>query len=115
METNKHTSQKAVRNSIRFSLLLLVFPLIYTGTWFFITTKESLSYFEKVQLLMSYFPPSMRHPQSITLAFFGMSLIAAILSFSAYLKTSKSKARYVAIFTCCLATLLCALYGFTML
>ncbi len=115
MEMNKQKPSKAVRNYIRFSLLLLVFPLIYQGIWFFITTKESLSYFEKVQLLMSYFPASMRDPYAITLIFFGMSLMAAFLSFSGYLKSSKSKARYVTIFICCLATLLSALFGFTLL
>lgn len=112
--TDSSTS-KSVRNYIRVSLLLLILPVLYTTLWIFISTNENLTYFEQVQLLMSYFPEGLRNPYSITLAFFGMSLGSAILSFYGYLKSSGRKGQFANVGICCIATLLTVWLGFTLL
>lgn len=50
---------RTVRNYIRISLILLILPLLYLILWMTIQGNESLTYFEQVQQLMSYFPESM--------------------------------------------------------
>ncbi len=78
---------RSIRNYIRISLLLLILPLLYLILWMFIQGNESLTYFEQVQQLMSYFPESMRDPFGITLVFFGMSSVSAVFGFYGYLKS----------------------------
>lgn len=112
---NQVKASGSIRNHIRFSLLLLIFPVIYLGTWFSISSEHSLSYFGKVQLLMSYFPETMRDPYAISLIFFGMSLGAACLSFFGYLKSTSNNARYATVLICCVATLLSAWFGMALL
>ena len=106
---------KQSRNHIRFSLLLLVLPVLYLGLWFSISTDNTLTYFEQVQLLMSYFPESIRDPYKITLFFFVESLSAAILSFFGYLKAGSRKAQITCITICCVATFLSVWFGMTLL
>lgn len=82
---------RTVRNYIRINLILLILPLLYLILWMSIQGNESLTYFEQVQQLMSYFPESMRDPFGITLTFFGMSSVSAVFGFYGYLK---SEGRY---------------------
>lgn len=86
---------RVVRNYIRISLLLLILPILYLGVWFSISAEDSLTYFEQVQLLMSYFPQSIRNPFGITLTLFGMSMISAVISFYGYLKSITGYGRVI--------------------
>ena len=109
------STAKRNRNHIRFSLLLLVLPILYLGLWFSISADNSLTYFEQVQILMSYFPESIRDPYKITLFFFVESLSSAILSFYGYLKATSKKAQITSITICCVAAFLSAWFGMTLL
>lgn len=108
-------STKKSRNLIRVSSLLLILPILYLGIWFSISGDESLTYFEQVRLLMSYFPESIRDPYGITLTFFGMSLSSAILSFYGYLKSGSKRAQTTSVVISCVAALLSAWFGMTLL
>lgn len=79
----------SIRNYIRVSLILLILPLLYLILWMTIQVNESLTYFEQVQQLMSYFPESMRNPFGITLVFFGMSTVSAVFGFYGYMKSEE--------------------------
>lgn len=105
----------SVHNYIRVSLLLLILPVLYTTLWIFIATDESLTYFEQVKLLMSYFPEQTRDPYYITLVFFGMILGSALLSFYGYLKSPARKGQFTNVYICYLATHLTVWLGFTLL
>jgi hypothetical protein len=111
----RSASGKSVRNYIRFSIFLLVLPVLYLGLWFSIASDDTLSYFEQVDLLMSYFPESLRDPYNVTLFFFGESLSAAVLSFFGYLKSDSKKAQITSITISCLAAFLSAWFGMTLL
>ncbi|HBX66507.1 MAG: hypothetical protein CL670_02370 [Balneola sp.] len=111
----RSSSSKQSRNFIRFSIFLLVLPVLYLGLWFSISADDSLSYFEQVQMLMSYFPESVRDPYKITLFFFVESLSATILSFYGYLKAESKKAQLTTIIICCISTLLSAWFGMTLI
>ncbi|MEX0844404.1 MAG: hypothetical protein WD022_03950 [Balneolaceae bacterium] len=110
-----NSTQKKVRNYIRLSLLLLILPILYLGAWFSIFGDESLTYFEKVQLLMSYFPESMRNPFGIVLTFFGMSLTSAIFSFYGFLKGESKFSNIMTISIFTVAALLTFLLGISLL
>lgn len=109
------STSRSVRNYIRISLLLLILPVLYITLWISIATDDSLTFFEQVQLLMSYFPEGMRDPYYITMIFFGMSLGSAIFSFYGYLKSSGRSAQITNVAICCIATLLTLWLGFTLL
>jgi|GEM_PF-2124299 len=111
----RSSSSKKSRNYIRFSLFLLVLPVLYMGLWFSISADESLTYFEQVQMLMSYFPEPIRDPYKTTLFFFTESILATILSFYGYLKAESKKAQITSIIICCISTLLSAWFGMTLL
>lgn len=83
-------SGRITRIYLRISLLLLILPVLYLGLWVSISGNEGLTYFEKVQMLMNYFPESLRNPYGISLFFFGLSLGSAIFGFLGYLKSSSS-------------------------
>lgn len=108
-------SPKTVRNYIRFSLILLAIPVLYLGLWFNISQNEELTYFEQVQLLMSYFPESLQEPRLLTMLFFGSSLSSAILSFYGYLKSPDIKSRRFTVIICCAATFITVWLGMTLL
>ena len=108
-------SKSKARNNIRISLLLLILPVLYLGVWVSISADESLTYFEQVQLLMSYFPESIRNPFGITLTFFGMSFSAASFCFYGYLKSEQKTAQISQVVLCCIATLLTVWFGMTLL
>mgnify|MGYP000193769837 CR=1 FL=1 len=108
-------SQKKIRNLIRGSLLLLVLPMLYVGLWISISGNEALTYFEKVQLLMSYFPASLRDPLGISLTFMGMSLVSAVFGFYGYVKAKSSKQGYFCLVLSGIAILFTMWFGFTML
>ena len=112
---NSSSPAKKSRNLIRVSLLLLILPILYLSLWFSISGDDSLTYFEQVRLLMSYFPESIRNPYGITLTFFGMSVSATILSFYGYLKSETKRAQLVSVIISCVATLLSAWFGMTLL
>ena len=95
--------------------MLLILPILYLGIWVSIAGEESLTYFEQVNLLMSYFPETIRNPFGITLTFFGMSLSSATLSFYGYLKSEAKGQQVVSVIICCVATLLSAWFGITLL
>ncbi|MEQ8524052.1 hypothetical protein [Gracilimonas sp.] len=109
------SSAKRSRSLIRLSLLLLIVPGLYLSLWFSISGDQSLTYFEQVRHLMSYFPEPIRNPYGITLTFFGMSLSAAILSFYGYLKSESKRAQMISVIISCVATLLSAWLGMTIL
>jgi hypothetical protein len=109
------STAKQSRNLVRFSLLLLVLPILYLGLWFSISADETLTYFEQVQMLMNYFPESIRDPYKITLFFFMESVSAAILSFYGYLKSTSKKAQAICVTICCVAVFLSAWFGMTLI
>lgn len=108
-------SQKKVRNLIRGSLLLLVLPILYVGLWISISGNEALTYFDKVQLLMSYFPASLRDPFGISLTFMGMSLVSAVFGFYGYLRAKSSTQSYFCLILSGVALLFTLWFGFTLL
>ncbi len=114
MEQSKHKA-RVVRNRIRLGLLLLILPVVYLGLWISISGNDALTYFEKVQMYMGYFPESVRNPFGITLSFFGMSLGSAIFSFSGYLKSRETKTQIICLVISGIATLLTLLFGFQLL
>lgn len=107
--------KKKVRNLLRISLLLLIVPVIYIGLWISISVDESLTYFEQVQQLMSYFPQTIRNPFGITLTFFGMTLLSAVFGFYAYLKSDSKKQQFFILAISAIASILTLWFGFTLL
>lgn len=91
--------------------MLLILPVLYLGIWLSISAEDSLTYFEQVQLLMSYFPQSIRNPFGITLTFFGMSFVSAVLSFYGYLKSNTGYGRVISIVIFTVAGLLTFWFG----
>jgi|AntRauTorckE6833_2_1112554.scaffolds.fasta_scaffold01019_11 predicted membrane protein len=106
---------KRVGNLIRLSLLMIIAPVLYIGLWIFILGDESLTYFEQVQRLMSFFPESFRNPFGITLIFFGMSFISAASGFYAYLNSNSKTQRRFSLALTVATGLITLWFGFTLL
>src|SRR5690554_1428856 len=85
-------SGRITRIYLRLSLLLLVLPILYLGFWISISGYEGLTYFEKVQMLMDYFPKSFRDPFGIALTFFGLSVGSAIFGYLGFMKSNSENA-----------------------
>lgn len=112
---SKPDPSKRVRNYIRVSLILLAMPILYLGLWFSISQNESLTYFEQVQMLMSYFPDFLQDPRLLAMLFFGMGLTSAVLSFYGYLKSADIKSRRFTVLICCAATFITVWLGMSLL
>jgi hypothetical protein len=102
---NDQISGRITRIYIRISLLLLILPILYLGFWISISGNEGLTYFEKVQMLMDYFPESLRDPFGIALTFFGLSMGSAIFSYLSYMKSTTEKAGKISLSVCLIAIL----------
>ncbi|MEX0723926.1 MAG: hypothetical protein WD357_09150 [Gracilimonas sp.] len=107
-------NSRSIRNYIRISLLLLIFPILYLGLWISISGSESMTYFEQVQYLMSYFPESVRNPFGITLTFFGMSVSSAAFGFYGYLKSEDGYSGVMSLVIFTAATLLAFWFAITL-
>jgi hypothetical protein len=107
--------KKKVRNLLRISLLLLIVPILYLGLWISISGEESLSYFQQVQQLMSYFPEFIRNPYGITLSLFGMSLLSSVFGFYSYLKSSSRGQQYFGLALSIFAMVITFWFGFTLM
>ncbi len=108
-------SNKTATNYIRLSLLLLILPILYFALWVPISSDETLTYLEKVNKLMSYFPELLRNPFWISFSFFGMCLVSAIFSFYAYMKSVTLQSQIVSVIICGAATFLTAIFGMIIL
>lgn len=104
-----------VRNYMRFSLIFLAMPILYIGLWFTIRQNETLTYFEQVQLLMSYFPDFIQEPRMLALFFFSLSICSMGLSFMGYLKSQETRSRWLTIIICCTATFVTMWLGMSLL
>ncbi|MFP8489628.1 hypothetical protein ACKGJO_11105 [Gracilimonas sp. Q87] len=100
-----------IKNLIRISLLLMILPALYLGLWIWISGSEELSYFEQVQLLMSYIPEPVRDPFLVTISLFGMSLVSAVFGLYGYIKSEADYPRKTSLFIMTLATIMCIWFG----
>ncbi|HBQ60528.1 MAG TPA: hypothetical protein DD671_13120 [Balneolaceae bacterium] len=107
--------KRKVRNLVRISLLLIIAPVLYLGLWISISMDDSLTYFEQVQQLMSYFPESIRNPFGTTITFLGMSFISAVFAFYAFLKSDSKKQQSFSLALSAIAAILTLWFGFTLL
>lgn len=114
-QSEEYRRLKKVRNLIRISLLMIITPALYFGLWISISGNESLTYFEQVQQLMSYFPKSLRDPFGITLTFFGMSFISTVFGFYAYLRSDSKKQRSFSLALSVIAGIITMWFGFTLM
>jgi len=108
-------NSRSIRNYIRISLLLLIFPMLYLGLWLSISGSESMTYFEQVQYFMSYFPEAIRNPFGITLTFFGMCMSSAVFGFYGYLKSDGGYPGIMSLVIFAAAILLAFWFGVTLL
>lgn len=95
--------------------MLIIAPVLYLGLWINISMDDSLTYFEQVQQLMSYFPELIRDPFGITLTFLGMSFISSAFAFYAYLKSDSKKQQSFSLALSTIAAILTMWFGFTLL
>lgn len=115
IQSEEYRQLKRVRNLIRISLLMIIAPVLYFGLWISISGNESLTYFEQVQQLMSYFPESLRDPFGITLTFLGMSFISTAFGFYAYLKSDSKNQQFFSLILTVIAGIVTMWFGFTLI
>jgi hypothetical protein len=108
---NKTKIDPVVKNLIRISLLLMILPAMYLGLWIWISGSDELSYFEQVQLLMSYMPEFVRDPFMVTISLFGMSVISAVFGLYGYIKSEADYPRKTSLFILTLATIMSIWFG----
>lgn len=112
---NDQISGRITRIYLRISLLLLILPVLYLGLWISISGNEGLTYFEKVQMLMDYFPEAVRNPYGISLTFFGLSIGSAIFGFLGYMKSSSGNSGYISMGISILAGFVAVWFGMSLL
>lgn len=108
---SKSEIDPAVKNLIRVSLILMILPALYLGLWIWISGSDDLTYFEQVQLLMSYIPETFRDPFLVTISLFGMSAVSAVFGLYGYIKSEADYPRKTSLFIMTLATIMCIWFG----
>lgn len=108
---NKTEIDPVIKNLIRISLLLMILPALYLGLWIWISGSDELTYFEQVNLLMSYIPEAVREPFLVTISLFGMSLTSAVFGLYGYIKSEADFPRKTNLFILTLATIMSIWFG----